>query len=275
MSKRDYYDILGLAKTATDDEIKQAYRRLAMKYHPDRNQGDGSKVAEEKFKEVKEAYEHLSDPDKRSAYEYSNANKNPFENHGFTWSGRTGGFTRDDLDDFIRTQFNDPRFDNIFADQRTNRQQIHVLTISLVDAYIGKTVTLTNNARLTIPRGVNSGTKIFGSDGKLYRVDVQAHYKFKRSGDDLLVDANISAIHAMLGVEASIDHLDGTKLQFTIPAGIQPGQIVRLGKKGMKNPENDRVGDLLVRIGVIIPRNLTAEQIESLKKFSSDENITI
>src|SRR6516164_3748718 len=78
MSKRDYYDVLGLTKGASDDDIKKAYRKLAMKHHPDRNQGDGAKAAEEKFKEVKEAYEMLSDPQKRSAYDqYGHAGVDP------------------------------------------------------------------------------------------------------------------------------------------------------------------------------------------------------
>lgn len=276
MSKRDYYEILGLAKTSTEDEIKQAYRRLAMKFHPDRNQGDGAKEAEEKFKEVKEAYEHLSDPARRAEYDHRSAGPTF---HGFR---SHENYTRDDLDEYIRSQFNFNHsgfegFGDLFGTRRQQqpKQNIYVLTISLADAYVGKTVTLTNNVQLTIPRGVRSGAKIFGHDGKLYKIDVQQHFKFKRADDDLLVDVNISAIQAMLGVEATLDHLDGSKLQFAIPAGIQPGQIVRLGKKGMKNPENDKTGDLLVRIGVVIPRNLTAENIATLKMLGPENTITI
>ena len=93
MSKRDFYEILGVGKTASDEEIKKAYRKLAMKYHPDRNQGDASKAAEEKFKEAKEAYEMLSDPQKRAAYDqYGHAGVDPNRGHGGPGAEGFGGF---------------------------------------------------------------------------------------------------------------------------------------------------------------------------------------
>jgi DnaJ-class molecular chaperone len=109
----------------------------------------------------------------------------------------------------------------------------------------------------------------------MYQVNVQTHPKFKRANDDLLVDVEIDAFEAMLGLEAFLEHLDRTKLQFRIPAGIQQGQIVKLSNKGMNNPETDKVGDLLVRCSIVIPRNLTEEQKGVLKKMSRRESINI
>jgi molecular chaperone DnaJ len=125
-----------------------------------------------------------------------------------------------------------------------------------------------------VPKGVRSGTKFY-VDGKFYRVDVQQHFKFKRSLDDLLVDIEISAIEAMLGIQASLEHLDEARLQFSIPPGIQPGQVVKLSGKGMKNPESDRYGDMLVRIAIRIPQNMSDSDKATLKNINHRDSINI
>jgi DnaJ-class molecular chaperone len=253
MSKQDYYSVLGLAKTATEDEIKKAYRKLAMKYHPDRNPGDGAAEAESKFKEVKEAYETLSDPEKKDIYDqYGHAGPTS----GFAHSSR--GASQQEFDEIIRTMFGRGGFD--FGDfqsrgaGRTAPPQ--VVYISLADAYTGKIVRIDSNTTLNIPKGVRHGAKLYVNN-KFYRIDIAPHQRFKRSNDDLLVDIDISAIEAIIGVDAVLEHLDSAKLQFAIPAGIQPGQIVRLSGRGLKNPEYEKTGDLLIRINVTIPKNLT------------------
>ena len=115
----------------------------------------------------------------------------------------------------------------------------------------------------------------FYADNKIYQVNILSHPKFKRSNDDLLVDVEISAFEAMLGLEIVLEHLDGAKLQFNIPAGIQAGQIVKLSAKGMQNPETDRTGDLLVRCSITTPKNLTEEQKELLKQMPRRDSINI
>jgi DnaJ-class molecular chaperone len=176
----------------------------------------------------------------------------------------------------FRSFFGNNQFHEGFFGQQPPKQHqsLHIVTISLVDAYIGKTFNLDSKTTIVVPRGTRSGTKFF-VENKLYRVDVQPHSKFKRANDDLLVDIEISAIEAMLGVDAILEHLDGAKLQFTIPQGIQPGQIVKLSGKGMKNPEIDRCGDVLVRVTINIPRTLTEDQKTALKTLTRRNSINI
>lgn len=272
MSKRDYYDVLGVAKNSSDDDIKTAYRKLASKYHPDKVQGDTEKAAVEvKFKEAKEAYETLSDAEKRAQYD-------AYGHNGPTFSQPQGRWTHhgdpNDINEMLKSFFTKTHTfnDGMFGQQ--TRQTIHIVNISLADAYVGKSIRLDSTSTINIPKGVRSGTKFY-ADSKFYRVDIQPHYKFKRANDDLLVDIVVNAIEAMLGVDAELEHLDGAKLQFTIPAGIQPGQIVKLSGKGMKNPETDRHGDMLIRISVSIPQNISDVEKTALKNISHRESITI
>lgn len=265
MSARDYYDILGVPKNATEDDIKRAYRKLAMKYHPDRESGD-----ENKFKEVSEAYEHLGDAEKKQAYD--NRGSNPFSGRG---NFQHRGDQYDDFEDILRKHFgaNDV-FGDLFSQRSANRQTIGVIEISLMDAYIGRSVTINPKTTIHLPKGVRSGAKFY-ADGKMYRVDVKADDKFKRSNDDLLTDVNIDAFEAMLGIDAVLEHLDGVKLQFAIPPGIQVGQIVKLGGKGMKNPETDKYGDLLVRINITVPKNLAEFEKNSLRTMLRRQSVDI
>jgi len=277
MSKRDYYDILGVAKDASDDDIKKAYRKLAMKYHPDRNVDGDKTAAEVKFKELQEAYECLSDPVKRDTY----------NRHGHQTPGASPGarsYTHSshnvDINEIFSSMFGGGRnpFGDMFGGGQANahrpQMQRHILKMPLEDAYTGKQLRLPAGITLNIPAGARSGTK-FVADNAIYQLEIQPHARFKRSDDDLLIDVEVSAIEAMLSVEATLDHLDGSKLQFTIPAGIQNGQVVRLSGKGMKNPEHDRIGDLMIRITVTTPRNLTDEQQAFLKTMQRREMLNI
>jgi len=266
MSKRDYYEVLGLDRSSSDDDIKKAYRKLAMKYHPDRNAGDGQQAAEEKFKEVKEAYETLSDNSRKAAYDTYGHSASP--------TGNSHTYTNMDAE----------AFKDIFAQvfgahtgfgnfTQPKRQTVHGVTLTLGQAYSGVTAQI-DGAKVQIPAGARHGTRFYVAD-KLYQVSVKQHHKFKRANDELLVDVEINSIEAMLGVEAFLEHLDGVKLQFTIPAGIQHGQIVKLNGKGMKNPETDRFGDLMIRISIIIPKSLTDEEKALLKKMKHRDTINI
>jgi len=271
MSKRDYYEILGLAKNASDDDIKKAYRKLASKYHPDKVQGDAEKAAVEvKFKEAKEAYEILSDAEKRNQYDaYGHNGPQP---QGQQWTHTT--MHPGNMDEMLKSFFSKSHTFNEGMFGQQPRQTVHIVNISLADAYIGKTIRIDSKATINIPRGVRTGTKFY-ADSKFFRIDIQPHYKFKRANDDLLVDIEVNAVEAMLGIGAELEHLDGAKLQFTIPAGIQPGQIVKLSSKGMKNPETDRHGDMLIRISVSIPQNINDVEKAALKNISHRDTITI
>lgn len=261
MSK-DFYSVLGVAKDATDDDIKKSYRKLAMKHHPDRLSGkpdNEKKEAEDKFKEISEAYEVLGDPQRKAQY----------DTYGSDVGSSNQGFSQDQFNDIISKHFSDIFGNGVFQ-QRT---QIHNVTISLEDAYVGKNIKIGNHT-LNVVKGARPGTRFF-VDGKLYQVNITQHSKFKRSNDDLLVDITLSAVEAMLGLNASIEHLDGNILEFKIPAGIQNGQIIKLASKGMNNPEFEHVGDLLIRCSISIPKGLTAEQKELLMKFDHRLSINI
>jgi DnaJ-class molecular chaperone len=277
MSKRDYYEILGLAKNASDDDIKKAYRKLASKYHPDKVQDAAEKAAVEiKFKEAKEAYESLSDKDKRMQYDQF-GHAEPFSRGHNTNTWTHGASSAEDFQEMFGKIFKDRGFqfeEGLFGNRSNAKQSINVATISLEDAFSGGVIRPDPRTTITIPKGVRSGTRFF-SDGRLYRVDVRAHDKFKRALDDLMVDVQVDAIEAIIGVEAVLTHLDGVKLQFNIPPGIQNGQIVKLGGKGMKNPETDRSGDLLVRISITVPKGLSEELMNKLKSIPHRESINI
>jgi DnaJ-class molecular chaperone len=276
MSKRDYYEVLGLAKNASEDDIKKAYRKLASKYHPDKLAEAEKAAGEAKFKEAKEAYEHLSDPEKKGIYDqhgHIDPSQNPFA-HGRQARGQSHTWTFEDIGDMQHV------FDEIFKSQaaggfgRQRATPVTLINISLQDAYIGRTVKHDSHTTIIIPKGIRSGTKLY-VNGKFYQIDVRPDAKFKRALDDLMVEINITAIEAMLGIEAMLEHLDGNKLQFDIPAGIQPGQIVKLSKMGMKNPEMEAHGDLLVRIGITIPRDLKDSEKASLGSLPHRDSITI
>ena len=273
MSKRDYYDILGITKGTSDEDLKKAYRKLAMRYHPDRNADDDKAVAETKFKEVQEAYDNLSDPQKRAMYDqYGHATPGHSTNQNPQWSHSTVN-----INDLFANMFGTGQnpFGDMFNNGRPQQaQQRQFLTISLEDAFKGKELRLPGNVSINVPAGVRPGTK-FVVNNTIYQIEIHPHHKFKRSGDDLLIDVEISAIEAMLSVGATLDTLDGSTLQFTIPAGIQFGQVVRLAGKGMKNPETDRFGDLMIRIAITTPKALTAEQIAVLKTMQHREIFNI
>jgi molecular chaperone DnaJ len=251
MAIRDYHAILGVERNASEADIKTAYRRLASRYHPDKVAESEKATAEARFKEIKEAYEALTNP-------------SPAQPH--TTPGGTRSWSFDDFgthDDFMQ------QFAEVFrhsSQKHNTRTRTETVTISLADAYIGRTVVLDGNT-LHLPKGVRHDARFF-LNGKMWRVDIQADDRFKRSNDDLLVDVSITAVEAMIGISITLTHLDGAILQFAVPAGIQSGQIVKLSRKGMKNPESDKTGDLLVRINTTIPRNLTTEEIETLKSIN-------
>jgi len=275
MSKRDYYDVLGLAKNASEDDIKKAYRKMASKYHPDKVSGEAEKASVEiKFKEAKEAYETLSDSEKREMYDhYGHTDQNSFTHHNShsthtthrTWTFDNAG----DMNHIFEELFkhHSGGFNN------HNQPQVVVINISLKDAYSGRLVKRDTDT-IIIPAGIRSGTKLYVG-GKMYRIDVIPHEKFKRALDDLMVDITISAIEAILGMNAILEHLDGTKLQFGIPAGIQNGQIVKLSRTGMKNPEINHIGDMLVRITIVIPKDLSENDKTVLKNLPRRESINI
>lgn len=281
---KDYYSILGVSKSATENEIKKAYRKLALEHHPDRNKGN--KASEEKFKEVTKAYEVLSDPQKRKTYdqfgeaafqqggpgaggpfgEASGGQYGPFTYTYTTSGGNAGGF------DF--GGFSDPFeiFEQFFGGAnpfgRTQVRSAYSLTISFMEAVKGTTKKVNMGGKtqtIKIPEGVDDGSRIrFGEADVI--IDVTPHPKFKRQGYDVVTEEEISFPKAALGDELDIETVQGN-VRIKIPAGTQPDTLIRLRGKGVKMLRGTGHGDHYVRIKVVVPKNLTSQQKELLKEF--------
>lgn len=298
MEYKDYYQILGVNRNASDDEIKKAFRKLALKYHPDRN--PGNKQAEEKFKEINEAYEVLSDPEKRRRYDQLGDSYFRWQQSGapggFDWSqwvSQPAGGVRvevGDLDDLFGGSFSE-FFQSIFggygrsagtatAGTRTRTRTArpapveYPIQITFEEAYRGGERTLDIDGRrvqVKIPAGADNGTKIRmagmgqvmpdGTRGDLYLVvEVTPDPRFERKGHDIYTEFDLDLYTAVLGGEARLQTPEGAVL-LTIPAGTQPGQTFRLAGRGMpylKTPSQR--GDLYARAKVSLPRHLTPEQ---------------
>lgn len=345
MAKRDYYEVLGVDKNASEAEIKKAYRRLAMKYHPDRNPGD--KAAEERFKEAKEAYEVLSEPQRRAAYDqFGHAGVDPSMGGG-GFRGGTAGFG-DIFDDIFGDIFGGGRRSAERAYRGSDLQ--YNLELSLEEAVFGTEVKIRvptlavcedcggSGARkgtrpetcptcggvgqvrmqqgffsvqqtcprcrgagkiiadpcpscsgqgrvrrhktlsVKVPAGVDTGDRIRlagegeagingGPPGDLYvQIHVKPHKLFTREGDDLLCEVPISFTTAALGGELEIPTLDG-RVKLKIPPETQTDRLFRLRGKGVKPVRGGVPGDMICKVVVETPVNLTKRQKELLQEL--------
>ena len=232
---KDLYKILEIDKNATADEIKTAYRRSARKWHPDVNK---SPEAKEKFQEVNEAYQILSDPDKKRQYDSPPQQRNSHTSAHF---------------------YDDPfAFDLNAVFRQAAKTSVYQVLISLEEAYNGVSKVV-NGKHFTLPRGIKDHTTFrIGDD--LISIRIMPHDKFKFvSGMDLSAVLNINVFDAMLGTKAIINHLDGSKLEVIIPPGVKQGQALRLPNKGMILGDGSSVGDLYILVNLDMPK-LTEEQ---------------
>ncbi|MBQ9017249.1 DnaJ domain-containing protein [Candidatus Saccharibacteria bacterium] len=295
MTKRDYYEVLGVSKNASDDEIKKAYRKLAIKYHPDKNPGD--KEAEEKFKEVSEAHEILSDKQKRARYDqFGHAGVdggagnpfgggqnpfgqgNPFGNGAYSQTfsfdfGSGGG-----LDDILGSFFGfgaGARRPRRGADYRTQ------VTITFKEAIFGteKQVSVNGESlKLKIPAGIDDGMQIRlrgkggeapegGEKGDLYvQIRVKPHKHLTREGTLILSEEKISMVDAALGCEVKVETVDG-EITMKVPAGTQSGTPFKLSGHGVPFRADGDRGPHIVTIIVETPKNLSRKQKELLEEF--------
>jgi molecular chaperone DnaJ len=304
-NKRDFYEVLGVPRSVSADDMKKAFRKLAIQFHPDKNPGD--KKAEEKFKEISEAYEVLSDPEKRRAYDQFGhmgaqggfrPGANPFEGFRGAPGGGFGGFNQQGGPENFQDIFGDI-FGDIFSGRGgPGRSQgrgrgadlRYTLNISFEEAATGTEKTINfirhrggkeESAKLsiTVPSGVKAGQRLKlrnegdapptgGGAGDLYVIiNIQEHSLFRRVENDVHLDLPISFSDAVLGTSVEIPTLTG-KATLKIPAGSPSGQIFRLKGKGFAAVGGPGTGDMLVRILIDVPRELTDEQRALLNSFS-------
>lgn len=301
----DYYKILGISKSASEDDVKKAYRKLARKYHPDLNPND--KEASKQFQQINEANEVLSDPKKRKKYdEYgehwqnaeqfeqakrSQAGQGAYQGSGNPFGGSSSrSYTSDD---FGGSNFSD-FFESMFgsAGGRRGRGQVKYkgqdyqaeLKINLLDAYHTHKQTLTvngKNLRITIPGGIADGQVIKlggqggpgqngGPAGDLYiTFNIAEHPVFKRLNDDIYLSKEIDLYTAVLGGEVTVDILDG-KVKLKVAAGTQNGTKVRLKNKGFPVYKKEgHFGNLFVTYTIKVPTHLTDKQRELFKELKN------
>ncbi|MDF3002132.1 MAG: dnaJ [Bacillota bacterium] len=305
--KRDYYEVLGLKKGASEDEIKKAFRKRAMQYHPDKNSGD--KISEDKFKEVNEAYGILADPDKKDKYDrFGFAGIDP--NAGYSGQGQDhqgfrqsqggdqyqsyGNFSGADFDMF--KNFSGSEFEDLLggmfgggtfgSSQRSNAprkgQDLRSnITISFEDAAFGSKKQLRINGKtisVTIPEGVDNGSKISlkgqgqpgvngGPNGDLI---IEVHVKPHNRFTRKGADLYTDVPITFIQAALGTSMIVPTlkeKVSYNVPAGTQPNTVFRLKEKGLRIPKNKKTGDLYVKVVVEIPRSLTPEQMGLLKQF--------
>jgi len=281
VTKRDFYEVLGVGKTASAAEIKKAYRQLALKFHPDRNKEAG---AAEKFKEISEAYEILSNPQKKQNYDqFGHAAFDPASGFGggrttrqgpFTYTYSTsgggpgfGGFGADFSDPF---EIFESFFGGASPFGRSARLPRYGARIDLTEAYKGTTRKLVHQGReyeVKIPAGAEDGTQI-RFDNFYVTVEVKPDSRFRRDGSDLFVDQPISFTQAALGATVKVPTMDG-ELKLKIRPGTQPGTLFRLRGKGMPRLRFSGRGDQYVRLLVEVPSKLSRKQKDLLNEFEN------
>ncbi|WP_111707680.1 DnaJ C-terminal domain-containing protein [Lutibacter citreus] len=305
MNYKDYYKTLGVSKDATTKDIKKAYRKLAAKYHPDKNKND--KTAEERFKELNEANEVLSNKEKREKYDTLGSNWDAYQNTGDDWrdyanranQNKRGGNSysyQGDPSDIFGQGAQGGDFSSFFetffgaggrasAGQRSSYSGGDTqaeMPITLLEAYKGSKRTFeihNENLRITIKPGSYDGQQLKikgkgqkgvkgGKRGDLYIIlRVQQDPRFIRKSDDLLYNTSIDLYTAILGGKLEVPTLTGT-LKITVPKGNENGKTLRLKGKGMpKYGKHSSYGDLLVKLSVTMPKNLSKEEEELFKKL--------
>lgn len=295
MKYKDYYQVLGVDKTADVKAIRKAYRNLAKEYHPDHNPDNA--VAEEKFKEISEAYEVLSDKDKRQKYDhfghdYQGHGGSDFDPSRYGFDG--GGFSNSggNYSDFFNMFFGDDLFSNMGG--RSNRRGQSVkgqdveatMHLSIQEAYNGgkRTFTLHGSDRssitVTVPKGIMSGEKMRlkgkgepspygGGNGDLIlKIEVDNGQKMVLDGLNIQVVQDIYPWEAWFGCEKSVKTLDGN-MMVKIPKTIQSGKKIRLKDKGFKNRKG-QVGHQYITMNIVNPSQLTEEQEAAYKKLAQE-----
>ncbi len=288
---KSYYDILGISKNASVKEMKQVYRKLARKHHPDVNPGD--KSAEAKFKEINEAYQVLSDPETRRKYDRFGENWEHADQYAKAAS-RSRTYQRPSEWQFGSVDLGEEGlgsggsvFDRFFGGdlfgtrgRRPSRYQIDV-EVTLEEAYAGTTRTVVidgpsapKRLEVKIPPGVDNGSKIKVPAREareiILMVSIRPHDRFERKRQNLYMEAPIPLYNAILGGEVLVPTIDGNKVALKVPPETQNGRTFRISKKGMpKLGAKDNLGDLYVTLRVVLPSKLTEEENQKFRELKT------
>ncbi len=290
MKFQDYYQTLGITKSATADEIKKAYRKQARKYHPDKNPDD--KTAEEKFKQLQEAYDVLSDPSKRKKYDMLGKNWQYAEGNGNYGGGFNGDNPFGDFEDLFKGRGNgngfSDFFDRFFGGNTTNSQNAKgedlqtSVSISMEEAFKGTSRIITSRGeslRIKLDAGINDGKKIRlkgkgnpglngGASGDLYvTIRVVPDSRFSIEDGKLTTNVSVSLYKLVLGGKIKAQTPEG-EVAVTIPAGTNPNKPLRLKGKGMKKENSSEKGDLYIKMSVKIPQNLSEKEKELFEELA-------
>lgn len=301
MEYKDYYKTLEINKDASNEEIKQTYRRLAKKYHPDKNPND--KKAEEKFKQISEAYEVLKDAEKRKKYDQLGSNWKQYQSSGggewfrnFDNSEQGGGFhfSSDFNEVFSKAGGFSDFFENFFgpgsrtSGRRTSypqkgRDYSAAISISLEEAHKGTEREISiegKKIKVKITPGIEEGKKLRlksqggegtngGEKGNLYlTIQIQKHPVFERTNNDLFMDLNVDLYTAVLGGKKEMTTIDGRRINITISPQTDNGTILKIKGIGMNNPDQSQNrGNLFIKIFVDVPKNLSEEETNLFKKL--------
>ncbi len=287
-TKTDYYDILGISKSASADEIKKAYRKQALEWHPDRHKDD-KEAAEKRFKEINEAYQVLSDPQKRAAFDqYGSAafapggapGGNPFTGFGGQGGPFTYTYTSGGGNPFGNMDFGDPFdiFESFFGGGspfgRSKAQQIprYSMTINFMEAIkgISKEVSIGGKKRkIKIPAGIYEGARISFGDFTL-SINIKPDKLFERQDDDIYVSMGIPFSLAALGGEIKVPTIEGD-IKLRIRPGTQSGTMMRLRERGVAHLHGRGRGDEYVRLNVLVPEKLNKEQKNLVEEMKENE----
>jgi DnaJ-class molecular chaperone len=289
---QDYYQLLGVSKTATEKEIKSAYRKLALKWHPDRNK-DNKEEAEEMFKKINKAYETLSNPEKKRVYDQLGHNAyeqygsraggpgaggNPYGGQGpFTYTYTTGN-PQDFNFDF---DFSNPFdiFEQFFGGQspfgaqgQRVRRPVYTMTLTFDEAVKGiekEAVISGKNRKIKIPAGVDSGMKIRFDEFDI-QVDVKPHEFFKREDQNLILEKEISFTVATLGGTVEVPTLE-KPVKLKVKPGTQPNAVMRLKDHGIPYPQGgNRKGDMYIIFRVTVPKQVSGKAKKLLQELEKE-----